>query len=120
MMQNVGKAHDTVRVVNDQIGTSTYTYNLARLLVDMNETEKYGYYHTTSLCPQKACYVVCTSRSSISSASWYALCTALCLMLQLTLEVILRPMASCMVLHCSLRTRSSFSFQRDLHTVSLF
>ena len=68
MMQNVGKAHDTVRVVNDQIGTSTYTYNLARLLVDMNETEKYGYYHTTSLCPQKACYVVCTSRSSISSA----------------------------------------------------
>lgn len=44
-MLNVGKTHDTVRVVNDQIGTPTYTYDLARLLVDMNETEKYGYYH---------------------------------------------------------------------------
>lgn len=42
-MLNVGKTHDTVRVVNDQIGTPTYTYDLARLLVDMNETEKYGY-----------------------------------------------------------------------------
>ena len=41
------KNHDTVRVVNDQIGTPTYTYDLARLLVDMNETEKYGYYHAT-------------------------------------------------------------------------
>lgn len=41
-MLNVGKTHDTVRVVNDQIGTPTYTYDLARLLVDMNETEKYG------------------------------------------------------------------------------
>lgn len=40
--------HDTVRVVNDQIGTPTYTYDLARLLVDMNETEKYGYYHATN------------------------------------------------------------------------
>lgn len=38
-MLNVGKTHDTVRVVNDQIGTPTYTYDLARLLVDMNETE---------------------------------------------------------------------------------
>ena len=47
-MLNVGKAHDTVRVVNDQIGTPTYTYDLARLLVDMNETEKYGYYHATN------------------------------------------------------------------------
>ena len=44
-MLNVGKTHDTVRVVNDQIGTPTYTYDFARLLVDMNETEKYGYYH---------------------------------------------------------------------------
>lgn len=43
-----GKTHDTVRVVNDQIGTPTYTYDLARLLVDMNETEKYGYYHATN------------------------------------------------------------------------
>ena len=39
-MLNVGKTHATVRVVNDQIGTPTYTYDLARLLVDMNETEK--------------------------------------------------------------------------------
>ena len=47
-MLNVGKTHDTVRVVNDQIGTPTYTYDLARLLVDMNEAEKYGYYHATN------------------------------------------------------------------------
>ena len=47
-MLNVGKNHDTVRVVNDQIGTPTYTYDLARLLVDMIETEKYGYYHATN------------------------------------------------------------------------
>ena len=47
-MLNVGKTHDIVRVVNDQIGTPTYTYDLARLLVDMNETEKYGYYHATN------------------------------------------------------------------------
>ena len=39
-MLNVGKKYDTVRVVNDQIGTPTYTYDLARLLVDMAETEK--------------------------------------------------------------------------------
>ena len=45
---NVGKTHDTVRVVNDQIGTPTYTLDLARLLVDMCETEKYGYYHATN------------------------------------------------------------------------
>ncbi|MDD7388397.1 MAG: dTDP-4-dehydrorhamnose reductase [Lachnospiraceae bacterium] len=47
-MLNVGKTHDTVRVVNDQIGTPTYTYDLARLLVDMIETEKYGCYHATN------------------------------------------------------------------------
>lgn len=47
-MLNVGKTHDTVRVVNDQIGTPTYTADLARLLVDMAETEKYGYYHATN------------------------------------------------------------------------
>lgn len=47
-MINVGKTHDTVRVVNDQIGTPTYTYDLARLLVDMVETDKYGYYHATN------------------------------------------------------------------------
>lgn len=47
-MLNVGKNHDTVRVVNDQIGTPTYTFDLARLLVDMIETDKYGYYHATN------------------------------------------------------------------------
>ena len=47
-MINVGKTHDTVRVVNDQIGTPTYTLDLARLLVDMIESEKYGYYHATN------------------------------------------------------------------------
>ncbi len=47
-MLNVGKKYDTVRVVNDQIGTPTYTFDLARLLVDMAETEKYGYYHATN------------------------------------------------------------------------
>ena len=47
-MINVGKTHDEVRVVNDQIGTPTYTYDLARILVDMCETEKYGYYHATN------------------------------------------------------------------------
>lgn len=47
-MINVGKTHDTVRVVNDQIGTPTYTKDLARLLVDMVETDKYGYYHVTN------------------------------------------------------------------------
>ena len=47
-MLNVGKKFDKLRVVNDQIGTPTYTYDLARLLVDMAETEKYGYYHATN------------------------------------------------------------------------
>lgn len=47
-MLNVAKTHDTVRVVNDQIGTPTYTFDLSRLLVDMVETEKYGYYHATN------------------------------------------------------------------------
>lgn len=47
-MLNIGKKFDTLRVVNDQIGTPTYTYDLARLLVDMAETEKYGYYHATN------------------------------------------------------------------------
>lgn len=47
-MIQVGKTHDEVRVVKDQIGTPTYTLDLARLLVDMCETEKYGYYHATN------------------------------------------------------------------------
>ena len=52
-MINVGKSHDEVRVVNDQIGTPTYTLDLSRLLVDMTETEKYGYYHVTN----EGCYI---------------------------------------------------------------
>lgn len=47
-MLNVGKKFDTLKVVNDQIGTPTYTYDLARLLIDMIETDKYGYYHATN------------------------------------------------------------------------
>lgn len=47
-MLSIGKKNAEVRVVNDQIGTPTYTFDLARLLVDMLETEKYGYYHVTN------------------------------------------------------------------------
>lgn len=47
-MIGAGRKHDAVRVVDDQIGTPTYTLDLARLLVDMNETEKYGVYHATN------------------------------------------------------------------------
>lgn len=47
-MLNVAKTHSTLKVVNDQIGTPTYTFDLARLLVDMIETDKYGYYHVTN------------------------------------------------------------------------
>lgn len=47
-MLNLGKTHDTVSVVNDQIGSPTYTYDLARLMVDMVETERYGRYHATN------------------------------------------------------------------------
>jgi dTDP-4-dehydrorhamnose reductase len=45
---NIGKKYESVRVVNDQIGTPTYTYDLARLLVDMIETRQFGYYHVTN------------------------------------------------------------------------
>lgn len=47
-MLSLGKTHDTLRVVNDQIGTPTYTFDLARLMVDMILTDKYGYYHATN------------------------------------------------------------------------
>ena len=47
-MLNIGKSHDTLRVVNDQIGTPTYTLDLSRLLCDMIVTDKYGYYHATN------------------------------------------------------------------------
>ena len=47
-MLNLGKTHDTLTVVDDQIGTPTYTYDLAKLLVDMLEKEEYGKYHATN------------------------------------------------------------------------
>ena len=47
-MLNLAKTHDTITVVNDQFGSPTYTYDLARLLVDMAETDKYGIYHATN------------------------------------------------------------------------
>ena len=62
-MINVGKTHEEVRVVNDQIGTPTYTYDLARLLVDMIQTDKYGYYHATNSESEEGGYI-----------SWYDFC----------------------------------------------
>ncbi len=47
-MLNIGKTHDTVRVVSDQVGTPTYSRDLASLLADMIQTEQYGYYHATN------------------------------------------------------------------------
>lgn len=47
-MLNLAKTHDTITVVNDQFGSPTYTYDLARLLVDMVQTDKYGIYHATN------------------------------------------------------------------------
>ena len=47
-MINAGKTHAQVRVVDDQIGTPTYTHDLARLLIDMAESDRYGYYHATN------------------------------------------------------------------------
>lgn len=47
-MLNLGQSHDRLTVVCDQIGTPTYTYDLARLLVDMAESEQYGVYHVTN------------------------------------------------------------------------
>ena len=47
-MLKVGAEHEEIKVVNDQVGTPTFTYDLARLLCDMIETDKYGYYHATN------------------------------------------------------------------------
>lgn len=47
-MLNLGKTHDSLTVVDDQVGSPTYTYDLARLLVDMIETDRYGRYHATN------------------------------------------------------------------------
>lgn len=68
-MINVGKTHDEVRVVNDQIGTPTYAYDLARLLVDMCETEKYGYYHATNAEVMDE-----NARCKTGCISWYDFC----------------------------------------------
>jgi len=72
-MINTAKTHDEVRVVNDQIGTPTYTYDLSRLLVDMIETEKYGYYHATN----EGGYI-----------SWYDFCVEIYRQAGLTTKVI--------------------------------
>lgn len=56
-MLNVAKTHDTVRVVNDQIGTPTYTADLARLLTDMIETDRYGCYHATNAETEPGGYI---------------------------------------------------------------
>lgn len=76
-MINVGKTHDTVRVVNDQIGTPTYTKDLARLLIDMAETEKYGYYHATNSESECGGYI-----------SWYDFCCEFYRQYGLTTKVI--------------------------------
>lgn len=76
-MINVGKTHDTVRVVNDQIGTPTYTLDLARLLVDMVETEKYGYYHATNSESKRGGYI-----------SWYDFCVEIYKQYGLTTKII--------------------------------
>lgn len=47
-MLKVGRNHDQLKVVSDQIGTPTYTFDLAKLLVSMIVTDKYGYYHATN------------------------------------------------------------------------
>ena len=70
-MINVGKSHEEVRVVNDQIGTPTYTFDLARLLVDMCETEKYGYYHATNAEVSEA---TGTGECETGYISWYDFC----------------------------------------------
>lgn len=71
-MINVGKTHEEVRVVNDQIGTPTYTYDLARLLVDMCETEKYGYYHATN--SEMSQDEADLKKSKAGYISWYDFC----------------------------------------------
>ncbi len=76
-MINVGKTHDTVRVVNDQIGTPTYTRDLSRLLADMIETDRYGYYHATNSESSPGAYI-----------SWYDFCREFYRQYGLSTEVI--------------------------------
>lgn len=70
-MLKVGSNHDEVKVVDDQIGTPTYTFDLARLLVDMIETDKYGYYHATNseLAPSRGDYD--ENGTKTGYISWY-------------------------------------------------
>lgn len=70
-MVNVGKTHPQVRVVDDQIGTPTYTLDLARLLVDMIETDKYGYYHATNSETEPGAYI---SWADLAEESYRAAC----------------------------------------------
>ncbi|MBQ3020179.1 MAG: dTDP-4-dehydrorhamnose reductase [Clostridia bacterium] len=72
-MLNVGKKYDVVRVVNDQIGSPTYTFDLSRLLLDMAETDKYGYYHATN---------------SGEYISWYEFCCEIYKMVGYTTQII--------------------------------
>ncbi|SJZ77111.1 dTDP-4-dehydrorhamnose reductase [Anaerorhabdus furcosa] len=44
----LSKVHNEIKVINDQIGSPTYSFDLSRLIVDMIETDKYGYYHITN------------------------------------------------------------------------
>lgn len=76
-MINVGKTHDMVRVVNDQIGTPTYTLDLAKLLADMIVTDKYGYYHATNSEEHPGKYI-----------SWYDFCVEFYKQYGLTTKVI--------------------------------
>lgn len=71
-MINIGKIHDEVRVVSDQIGTPTYCCDLARIIVDMCETDKYGYYHVTNseVSDDEAGDIECKQ----GYISWYDFC----------------------------------------------
>lgn len=73
-MINVGKTHDSVRVVCDQIGTPTYTLDLARLLADMIETEKYGYYHATNSELSAEDDSLQADQAGTGYISWYDFC----------------------------------------------
>lgn len=70
-MLNLGKTHDTIKVVDDQIGTPTYTFDLARLLADMIETEKYGYYHATNSELSGECGDYTAEGCKTGYISWY-------------------------------------------------
>lgn len=76
-MAGLGKTHDTLRVVSDQIGTPTYAADLAVLLADMSETEEYGYYHATNSETEPGGYI-----------SWYDFACEIFRQMDLDTEVI--------------------------------